>query len=106
MQDKEAPNPAPRQLPIKKGLGFVQKEVDSGPQMSVLWAPSGVPAWTGLLGSSQLPVARAGRGLQSSPPSSGENLPPVQETQETWVGSLGPEGPLEEGMATHSSILA
>ena len=27
-------------------------------------------------------------------------------TQETWVGSLGWEEPLEEGVATHSSILA
>ena len=26
--------------------------------------------------------------------------------QETWVQSLGREAPLEEGMATHSSILA
>ena len=26
--------------------------------------------------------------------------------QETWVRSLGREGSLEEGMATHSSILA
>ena len=26
--------------------------------------------------------------------------------QETWVQSLGWEDPLEEGMATHSSILA
>ena len=26
--------------------------------------------------------------------------------QETWVRSLGQENPLEEGMATHSSILA
>ena len=25
---------------------------------------------------------------------------------ETWIGSLGWEDPLEEGMATHSSILA
>jgi len=25
--------------------------------------------------------------------------------QETWVRSLGQEDPLEEGMATHSSIL-
>ena len=30
----------------------------------------------------------------------------MQETQETWVRSLGGEDPLEEGMATHSSILA
>ena len=31
---------------------------------------------------------------------------PKQETQETQVQSLGQEGALEEGMATHSSILA
>ena len=30
---------------------------------------------------------------------------PVQETQETWVRSLGHKDPLEEEMATHSSIL-
>ena len=30
----------------------------------------------------------------------------VQQTQETWVRSLSQEDPLEEGMATHSSILA
>jgi len=35
-----------------------------------------------------------------------KNLPAMQETQETWVQSLGWEEPLEEGMATHSSILA
>ena len=35
-----------------------------------------------------------------------KNLPAVQETKETWVRSLGQEDPLEEGMATHSSILA
>ena len=32
--------------------------------------------------------------------------PAMQETQETWVQSLGQEGPLEKEMATHSSILA
>ena len=32
-----------------------------------------------------------------------ENLPAMQET---WVQSLGWEDPLEEGMETHSSILA
>ena len=31
---------------------------------------------------------------------------PMQETQETWVQSLGQEDPLEMEMATHSSILA
>ena len=29
----------------------------------------------------------------------------LPEIWETWVGSLGWEDPLEEGMATHSSIL-
>ena len=32
-----------------------------------------------------------------------KNLPGMQET---WVRSLGQEDPLEEGVATHSSILA
>ena len=32
-----------------------------------------------------------------------KNLPAKQET---WVQSLGQEDPLQEGMATHSSILA
>ena len=35
-----------------------------------------------------------------------KNPPAVQETQETWVQSMGREDPLEQGMATHSSILA
>ena len=33
----------------------------------------------------------------------GKNLPAMQET---WIQSLGWEDPLEEGMATRSSILA
>ena len=35
-----------------------------------------------------------------------KNPPANAETKETWVQSLGQEDPLEEGMATHSSILA
>ena len=35
-----------------------------------------------------------------------KNLPAMQEAKETWVRSLGQEDLLEEGMATHSSILA
>ena len=35
-----------------------------------------------------------------------KNMPAVQEKQETCVWSLGQEAPLEEEMATHSSILA
>ena len=34
------------------------------------------------------------------------DLPVVQETLEIWVRFLGQQDPLEEGMATHSSILA
>ena len=35
-----------------------------------------------------------------------KNLPAVQEPLEMWVQTLGWENPPEEGMATHSSILA
>ena len=35
-----------------------------------------------------------------------KNPPAMQEPQETQVRSLGPEDPLEEEMATHSSILS
>ena len=35
-----------------------------------------------------------------------KHRPAMQETQEMWVQSLGWEDPLEEGITTHSSILA
>ena len=35
-----------------------------------------------------------------------KNLPAVQGTQKMWVRSMGLEDPLEEEVATHSSILA
>ena len=35
-----------------------------------------------------------------------KNPPAMQKMQEMWVWSLGWEDLLEEGMATHSSILA
>ena len=35
-----------------------------------------------------------------------KNHLPMKETQELWAQSLGWEDPLEEEMATHSSILA
>ena len=35
-----------------------------------------------------------------------KNLPAMQEPQETWVRSLGWEDTLEEGVVTHSSVLA
>ena len=44
------------------------------------------------------------RGIPSG--SAVKNLPAMQELQKTWVRSLGWEDPLEEEMATHSSIFA
>ena len=35
-----------------------------------------------------------------------KDLPAIQEIQETWLGFLCQEVLLEEGMATHSGILA
>jgi len=35
-----------------------------------------------------------------------KNLPSMQEMHETWVGSMGGENSLEEGMETQPSILA
>ena len=35
-----------------------------------------------------------------------KNQTAVQELQKMWVGSLGWEDPLEEGIATHSTVLA
>ena len=35
-----------------------------------------------------------------------KNPPAIQEPQETQIQSLGLEDPLEEGKATHSSVLA
>ena len=35
-----------------------------------------------------------------------KNLPVSAGNEETWVQSLGQKAPLEEGMETHSSILA
>ena len=43
--------------------------------------------------------------IESRPFLAGDT-PQLQETQETWIQPLSWEDPLEEGMATHSSILA
>ena len=63
--------------------------------------PSSIPGW------GRSPGERIGYPLQYSWASLvtqlTKNLPAIQET---WVQSLGQEDPLEEGMATHSSILA
>ena len=49
-------------------------------------------------------VLALSRGLPGS--SAIKNLPTMQELQETQVWSLSQEDPLEQGMATHSSVLA
>ena len=49
-------------------------------------------------------VCGGGGGFAGS--SAVENLPAKQEMLETWVRPLDWEDPLEEGMATHSNILA
>ena len=49
-------------------------------------------------------IKRGGCGFPSV--SAVKNLPVIQEPQETWVRSLSWEDPPEEGMETHSSILA
>ena len=57
--------------------------------------------------SPQTPTSVPNQSTKRSQPASlvalMENLPAARET---WVQSLGQEDPLEEGMATHSSILA
>ena len=55
----------------------------------------------GLVGSAYLYQFESSLGCSAV-----KNPPTMQETQEMWVWSLGWEDPLEEGMATHSSILA
>ena len=52
------------------------------------------------------PLGTAFEALPSQMAQGVKNPPAIQETQETWVWSLGREAPLEEDMATHSSILA
>ena len=51
------------------------------------------------MGKVPLPLPPHGSVIKKNPPA-------IQESQEMWVQSLGWEDPLEEGMATHSSILA
>ena len=73
------------------------------------------------IGSEREPVAQGavlsalrGPEWEANPPKRGYRWPSlVAQTvknppalQETWVPSPGWEGPLQEGMATHSSILA
>ena len=72
--------------------------------------PGGLPSmgshrvghdWSGLAAAA---VADQYQGFPGS--SAIKNPPAMQESQETQVRSMGQKNPLEEGMATHSSILA
>ena len=62
--------------------------------------PSSIP------GSGRSPGEEIGYPLQYSWASLVAQLVKPPAMQETWVQSLGQEDPLEEGTATHSSILA
>ena len=62
--------------------------------------PSSIPA------SGRSPGEGIGYPLQYSWASLVAQRVRILPLQETWVGSLGWEDPLEEGMSTHSSILA
>ena len=59
-----------------------------------------------LISSSSFLMAFLGFSLYSICASVVKNQPAVQEMKDMWVQSLGQEDPLEEGMATHPSILA
>ena len=65
-------------------------------------------AQTGFLyfGGSHRVLLHFNRGIISSGFLGGSDDKESAAIQETWVRSLGWEDPLEEGMATHSSILA
>ena len=56
--------------------------------------------------SSEFNTERGRHGVGLPGGSAVKNLPAMQGSQETQVQSLGQKDPLEEGTATHSSILA
>ena len=51
-------------------------------------------------------MKKVGKTMGFSGGSAVDNSPAMQESQEMQIRSLGLEEPLEEGMATHTSILA
>ena len=77
---------------IRDGTRIWSQTADKGAQVPNLYIMLGV---VGEEGETGFPGGSAVK-----------NLPAMQEPQETSVQSLGREAPLEEGMATHSSILA
>ena len=93
----------------------MESVVEPGPGMEKLGRTCGVEVWGGLspsIGRTAGPPeydhvwgARLSRGPETTSLIAQlvKNMPAMQETQ---VRSLGQEDPPEEGMATHSSILA
>ena len=66
-----------------------------------------VGEWLNELWSSrQWNIIRTKKEMSFPGTSAVKNLPAMQETQETWTRSLGQNDPLEQSMATPSSILA
>ena len=91
----EMQNPRPHSRPMESISAFQQEPLVTYVDMSVRSCPRPchLPETAFSMGTSQ--VAKWSRICL-----------PMQETQETWVRSLGGEDPLEEEMATHSSSLA
>ena len=74
------------------------------PSLSLIWVTTWWCCVYRLMSCSSCLLGIALQGLSVFPGGSAvKNLPAMQET---WVWSRGWENPLEEGMATHSSILA
>ena len=78
-------------------LGSVKKGTKQSSSIAILWS------YGTLWNLVRFPKC-FGSGLNKELAQWVKNLHEVQETQETWVWSLGQEDPLEEEMATHSSL--
>ena len=72
---------------------------------TVVWVQD---KWSYLIGAHELVMGKKKLNIVVNVPggSAVKNLLAMQETQETWVWSLGQEDPLEEGITPHSSIFA
>ena len=89
----DPPRPPPQSFPREAGA-------EARGKWYIVFSPLSrifLPEWC--------PSSRASAISRPSPASAVNNRPTMQESQETWVRSLGQEDPLENGMATHSSIL-
>ena len=100
-QSPSAPCPSLLKVPSGSEEGAVAKSLPQDYQVS----PGVTQKIDFILASECIALHSAAvQGFPSGP--AVKNLPAMQETQETWIRSPGWEDPLEEEMATHSSILA